>query len=70
MTLIIIGNIIAYIWGTQIGVWPCVLGLLLWLINFVYKAFHWTEYARENMTNIFIILMTICLLFILLLVRV
>ncbi len=70
MTLVIIGIIMSYVWGTKIGVWPCGFGLLLWLINFLYKAFHWTEYARENKTNIIILLMAICLLFIQMIARV
>ena len=42
----------------------CGIGILLMLIVFLYKAFHWNEYARENKQYIWIILLTIALLFI------
>ncbi len=70
MILLIIGIICSYIWGTHIGVWPCGCGLLLWLINFLYKAFHWKEYARENKTNIIILILAICMLLIQMITRV
>lgn len=54
--LVIIGIVISWIWGDNYGMWPCATGLLLWLITFLYKAFHWNEYARENKKNIAIIL--------------
>ncbi len=64
MILIIIGIITSYIWGTKFGVWPCACGIVLWLINFLYKAFHWEAYARENKNNIIILMLAICLLII------
>lgn len=62
MILLIIGIVCSYIWGKHIGVWPCVCGLILWFVSFIYKAFHWTEYARENKNNIIILIIAICLL--------
>ncbi len=70
MILVIIGIICSYIWGTAIGVWPCACGLLLWLINFLYKAFHWETYARENKNNIIILIIAICFLIIKMVTRV
>ena len=50
--------------GSIYGGWICGIGILLMLIVFLYKAFHWNEYARENKQYIWIILLTIALLFI------
>ena len=61
--LCIIGVVIAMIWGYGFGAWPCGVGLLLFLIVFLYKAFHWKEYERENKQYIMIILLTIAILF-------
>ena len=58
-----IGIICALVWGTPYGMWPCGLGLLLLLVIFLYKAFHWKEYERENKQYIMIILLTIAILF-------
>lgn len=57
-----IGVVCAMVWGAQFGMWPCGLGLLLMLITFLYKAFHWKEYERENKQYIIIILLTIAIL--------
>ena len=48
MLLLLIGVVMTFTIGLRYGVWPCAAGLLLWLVNVVYKAFHWQEYAREN----------------------
>jgi hypothetical protein len=50
------------VWGAQFGMWPCGIGLLLLLVIFLYKAFHWKEYERENKQYIMIILLTIAIL--------
>ena len=44
-----IGIICALVWGTPYGMWPCGLGLLLLLVIFLYKAFHWKE--NDKMSN-------------------
>ncbi len=62
MLLIGIGVIIAYTAGYNYGVWPCGCGILLLLVSYIYKAFHWKEYEAENRRNIWIIV--ICILFI------
>ena len=51
LILVIIGIVISWIKGSNYGMWPCLMGLLLWLITFLYKAFNWNEYARENRQN-------------------
>ncbi len=62
LLLVIIGIALAWTLGSHIGMWPCVVGLLLWLVSFLYKAFHWNEYARENRQNIVILLIAIFIL--------
>lgn len=62
--LCIIGVILSFIWGYGIGAWPCGVGLLLFLIVFLYKAFHWKEYERDNKQYIVILLIAIFLLLI------
>lgn len=62
LILVIIGIAFSYIWGSGIGMWPCTVGMLLWLISFLYKAFHWKEYERENKQNIVIIIIAIIIL--------
>ncbi len=62
LILVIIGIILSWTIGSHIGMWPCGVGLLLWLITFLYKAFNWGEYARENRQNIIILLIAIFIL--------
>ena len=64
MLLLAIGIVIALTAGYNYGAWPCGFGLLLLLVPFLYKAFHWKEYERENKQYIFIILIAIVILFI------
>ena len=62
LILVIIGIVFSWIWGANFGMWPCLVGLLLWLITFLYKAFRWKEYERENRQNILILLIAIFIL--------
>jgi hypothetical protein len=62
LVLVIIGIVCSWIWGSNYGMWPCCLGLLLWLASFLYKAFHWNEYERENRQNIMILIIAIIIL--------
>ena len=62
LILVIIGIVFSWIWGASFGMWPCLVGLLLWLITFLYKAFRWKEYERENRQNILILLIAIFIL--------
>ena len=64
LILTAIGVGLSWIVGYQYGVWPCGVGLLLLLLIFLYKAFHWKEYERENKQYIMIILICIVILFI------
>ena len=62
LVLVIIGIVCSWIWGSNYGMWPCCLGLLLWLVSFLYKAFHRNEYERENKQNIMILIIAIIIL--------
>ena len=62
LVLVIIGIVCSWILGSNYGMWPCCLGLLLWLVSFLYKAFHWNEYERENKQNIMILIIAIIIL--------
>mgnify|MGYP007070246613 CR=1 FL=1 len=64
MVLLAVGVIISFAAGSSFGAWPCGAGMLLLLIPFLYKAFHWKEYERENKQYIVIILICIFILFI------
>ena len=60
--LCIIGVVLYMIWGDGVGAWPCGVGLFLFMIVFLYKAFHWKEFERDNKQYIVIILIAIILL--------
>ena len=69
LLLVIIGVVCSLVWGYNFGMWPCAMGLLLWLITFLYKAFNWKEYERDNRQNIMILLIAIFILTIKMLLR-
>ncbi len=69
LLLVIIGVVCSMVWGYNFGMWPCAMGLLLWLITFLYKAFNWKEYERDNRQNIMILLIAIFILTIKMLLR-
>lgn len=62
LILVIIGIVCSWIWGSRFGMWPCLVGLCLWLITFLYKAFRWNKYEKENKQNIMIIIVAIFIL--------
>ena len=62
--LLVIGVILSMVKSYTIGVWPCGVGLLMFLIVFLYKAFHWKQYERDNKQYIVILLICIFLLII------
>ena len=67
--LCIIGVVLAWIKGYQVGMWPCAVGLLLFLLVVIYKAFNWEEYERDNKQNIGIILIATFILIIQMLLK-
>ena len=62
LILVIIGIVCSLVWGSPFGAWPVGVGMLLWLIVFLYRAFHWQEYERENKQAIKILLLAIVIL--------
>ena len=60
--LAIIGIVSSLVWGAIYGGWLCGIGIALFLLVFLFKAFHWKEYERENKQYIFIILICIFIL--------
>ena len=62
--LCIIGVVLAWIKGNQVGMWPCAVGVLLFIFVVIYKAFNWNEYERDNKQNIGIILIATFILLI------
>ena len=63
MALIAIGLIIAYTAGKNYGAWPCGAGMVVLLIPYLFKAFHWKEYEQENKRNIWIIVLCILVIY-------
>ena len=51
------------------AIWVCIIGLILWLLQVVYKAFNWQIYARDNKQNILMMLLVIMMLFYLIIKR-
>jgi hypothetical protein len=62
---LVAGKFLHYKWGT----WTVFIGLGLWLIQLVYKAFNWQEFASDNKKNIGIMMIAILILFIKMLFR-
>ena len=68
MVLIFIGIILAHTAGYNYGAWPCGCGMLVLLVPYLFKAFHWKEYEQENRRNIWIIVLCILVIYIQLLI--
>ena len=62
--LLIIGVVLSMMKSYTIGVSPCSVGLLMFIAVFLYKAFHWKQYERDNKQYIVILLICIFLLII------
>lgn len=60
--MLIIGVIITKLNYPNWGTYVILIGILLWLTEVVYKAFHWLEYRRDNMVNIAMMLGVIVIL--------
>jgi uncharacterized membrane protein HdeD (DUF308 family) len=60
--LMIIGVAMYRLMGMQAGFIACAIGIVLWLVEVVYKAFKWQEYRRDNVQNIMMMLVIIVLL--------
>ena len=62
--LMLIGCIMVRFFDNQSGVIACGIGIALWLLVVIFKAFHWQEYERDNKQNIVMVLLIIALLLI------
>jgi len=60
--LMFIGIIMYRLMGMQVGYIACGIGIALWLVEVIYKAFHWQEYRKDNTQNIMMMLIIIMLL--------
>jgi len=60
--LMLLGVIMYRFMGLQSGFIACAIGMLLWLSEVIYKAFHWQEYGADNKKNNLIMLIAIVLL--------
>ena len=69
MLLMLIGVIFSFVWDANHAMWECGIGIALFLMVFLYKSFHWQEYAKENKRNLVIVTATIVLLYLTLLTR-
>lgn len=49
------------------AIWLCVLGLILWLGQVVFKAFNWKAYNKENKQNLIMMVVSIIILWVLIL---
>ena len=67
--LAIIGIVSSLVWGAIYGGWLCGIGIVLFLLVFLYKAFHWKEYERENKQNMMILLIAIIILILQMIMR-
>ena len=45
--LMFIGCIMHRFMSLPAGIWACGIGILLWLLVLIYKAFHWKDYSNE-----------------------
>lgn len=62
MILLAVSVVLSLVVSPRYSMWPCAVGLLLWLAVFLYRAFHWQEYERENKQSINILLIAIVIL--------
>ena len=69
MILMLIGSIGHRFSSWDWAIWICIVGLVLWVAQLVYKVFHWKEYQRENKQNIVMMLIAIAILYIIILSR-
>ena len=62
MVLIVIGVLIDIFTHSVYSEWICGAGMVFLLVAFLYMAFHWSEYKRENKRNIRILVVYIIVL--------
>lgn len=62
--MLFIGVILGHAVSMNLGAMIAVVGLLLWVVTVVIKAFNWETYRRDNIVNIIVMLGAIVALFI------
>ena len=62
MVLAAIGVLIDIFTHSVYSEWICGAGVVVLLVAFLYMAFHWSEYKRENKRNIRILVVYIIVL--------
>ncbi len=67
--LMFIGCISYRLFNLESGLVAAGIGLLLFILEIVYKAFNWQEYRRDNIQNIIIMLGAIVALFLVLFLK-
>jgi hypothetical protein len=67
--LMFIGCISYRLFNLEAGLVAAGIGLLLFILEIVYKAFNWQEYRRDNIQNIIIMLGAIVALFLVLFLK-
>ncbi len=60
--IMLIGVVLYHFVHQGAGYLACCIGIGLWLIEVVYKAFNWKEYHKDNVQNIVMMLIIILLL--------
>ena len=61
LVLVAVGIVLS-LFGMGLSEWFCGIGILLWLVTFLYKAFHWSDYEKQNKQNVVILLIAIFIL--------
>ena len=60
--VLVAAGIVLSLFGMGLSEWFCGIGMLLWLVTFLYKAFHWSDYEKQNKQNVIILLIAIFIL--------
>jgi hypothetical protein len=63
IVLLFLGVILGRMANMELGAMISVVGLLLWVLTVVVKAFNWQQYRRDNILNIIIMLGAIVAIF-------
>ena len=63
IVLLFLGVILGRMANMELGAMISVVGLLLWVLTVVIKAFNWQQYRRDNILNIIIMLGAIVAIF-------
>ena len=63
IVLLFLGVILGRMANMELGAIISVVGLLLWVLTVIVKAFNWQQYRRDNILNIIIMLGAIVAIF-------